>query len=395
MLALQGRGALHFKAVAAHLQGHGQLCHGLALRGWHLHPHASVLKVRQLLRLIELEHGGHAAVGTIEQLRPVGQGVSLHRMGHFAPHPVVQGLRFGDVVLGQVGAAQQRAKAVPKLVLKSAHGQVAAVLCGVQAVAGQRPGELVATGRGHAAPAVQASERDHRMGQHAVGNGHVHMPPLARALRVKQSGQDAHDSGHGAAQQVAHGQVGQGQLARRRAHLVGHPGIAAVIQVVPGLLAQRPGLAVAADAAVHQARVAGTHLVVAQAQASHYAGAKAFDQHIGGFAQLEQELHAFGVLQVQAHAAFIAVEHFAHRRRGVVARAQVFDLDDIGPQVGQVQGAHGAGQQAGEVEHAHALQRRAVGRMGGGAAHARAAVLRSSVFWTLPAAVSGSLSRNS
>ena len=302
-------------------------------------------------------------------------------------------------MLGQIGAAQQGTKGVPELVLESAHGQVAAILRGVQAVAGQRPGQLVTTGRGHAAPAVQASERDDRMGQHAVGNRHIHMAASAGALRVEQRRQDAHDGGHGAAQQVAHGQVGQGQLARGRSHLVGHPGIAAVIQVVPGLLAQRPGLAVAADAAVHQARVACTHHVITQTQPGHHAGAKAFDQHVGGLAQLEQELHAFGVLEVQAHAAFVAVEHFAHRRRGVVARAQVFDLDDVGTQVGQVQGAHGAGQQAGEVEHTHALQRWAVGlRIEGWAVHAAlpcATDLRNSVFWTLPAAVSGSLSRNS
>ena len=224
------------------------------------------------------------------------------------------------------------------------------------------------------------------------------MAALTGALRVKQSGQDAHDSRHGATQQVAHGQVGQRQLARRRAHLVSYPGKAAVIQVVPGLLTERSGLAVAADAAVHEARVAAAHRVVARTQAGHHAGAKTLDQHVGGLAQLEQKLHAFGLLQVQAHAALVAVEHFAHRRRGVIACAQVFDLDDVGAQVGQVQRAHGTGQQAREVKHAHALQRRAVGRGAGGwAAHALApaAVFRSSVFCTLPAAVSGSLSRNS
>ena len=138
----------------------------------------------------------------------------------------------------QVLAAQNGAEGFPELVLEGADGQIALVLRGVQAVAGQGPGELVGTGHGRAATGVHPRHRDHCVGQHAIGNGHIDMPPLPGALCVKQRGQDAHDSGHGTAQQIGHGQVGQGQLARRGGDLIGHTGKAAVVQVMPGLLAQ-------------------------------------------------------------------------------------------------------------------------------------------------------------
>jgi hypothetical protein len=52
---------------------------------------------------------------------------------------------------------------------------------------------------------MDGGQRDHGMGQDAVGNGHIHMTALAGALRVKQGRQNAHHRRHA---------VGEGDEAR-------------------------------------------------------------------------------------------------------------------------------------------------------------------------------------
>ena len=61
-------------------------------------------------------------------------------------------------------------------------------------------------------------------------------------------------------------------------------------------------------------------------------------------AVVRAHLDSLKVPYLDAQAPLVAVDLLAHASGRVVAQAQVFDLEHVGAQVGQMQGAHGAGQ---------------------------------------------------
>jgi hypothetical protein len=78
-------------------------------------------------------------------------------------------------------------------------------------------------------------------------------------------------------------------------------------------------------------------------------------------------LHAVGLLEIELQAALVAIDLAEYGREsrlvagpamaGIVTRARVFDLNDIGTHVGQVHAAHGTGQQPGQVEDTNSAER--------------------------------------
>ena len=262
------------------------------------------------------------------------------------------------------GVAQQ----VPELLLERAHRHVAAIGRLVHPVAGHAAAQQILAARPHPAAGEHLGEREDRVREARIGHRHVHVTPQAAALGIEQGDHDAHHRAHGAAEQIADLHVGQRGRAACSADLVEHAGVAEVVDVVTGTQGVGAGLAIAGDAAQHDARVAlGQHLV-AEAEARHHARAKAFDDDVGGLDQAQEQRAPFGLLEVQAQAALVAVDDLveparvaAHRAHGarVVAGAGVFDLDDVGAVIGQMLGGQGAGKEAGEIEDAHALEWRA------------------------------------
>ncbi|MNL04906.1 hypothetical protein D3C87_1254840 [compost metagenome] len=178
-------------------------------------------------------------------------------------------------------------------------------------VAGQRARQRVAARRAGVAMRVQRGQRHHRARQQAVGNGDVHIAPLPRALRVHQRRQNTHHRRQRAAQNVRHRHVGQRGLMRPASHLIGHARVGRIIQVMARRIAQRAVLAVAGDAANHQARVVPRQGRVVGLQARGHAGAKALDQHVGLPSQRRQHGLPVGVFQVQPQAPLVAVAHGA------------------------------------------------------------------------------------
>ncbi len=146
-----------------------------------------------------------------------------------------------------------------------------------------------------------------------------------------------------------------------------HAGIAAVVDVVTGHVAQRAVLPVAGDGAVNDGRVVRAHARVIGAEPRHDPGAKALDDDVGSRSQVHEGLHALGLLQIQLEAALVAVDEIENRGDArlvvgpaltrIVARARVFDLDDVRAHVRQVQTAHGAGEEPGQIQNADVGER--------------------------------------
>ena len=107
-------------------------------------------------------------------------------------------------------------------------------------------------------------------------------------------------------------------------------------------------------------------------------GAKALDQHLCGTNQLSQPVHRFRVSEIQGEASLVApidpppaIEAFGMVgmclppfAQGVTASGR-FQLDDVGTEIGELQGQHVARNQAGQIDHTHALQRTAWSGVGG------------------------------
>src|SRR4051812_4657333 len=134
-----------------------------------------------------------------------------------------------------------------------------------------------------------------------------------------------------------------------------------------GAVAVGTVLPVAGDRAIDQGGVRLLQHVVSHAELVQDARAKALDQDVRGLDQLEERLPATLLLQIEADRSLVAVEGEVDRRAGaervvllvavvgrrpahVVALTGVLDLDHVGAEVGEQQGAETAGQQAGEVE---------------------------------------------
>ncbi len=107
-----------------------------------------------------------------------------------------------------------------------------------------------------------------------------------------------------------------------------------------------------------------------QAHLFQRAGAVVLDQDLAGGQQVQQGVAACLRAQVDCQAFLVAGIDFPVQRQAVDApRAQwiagfrVFDLDDLGALIGELQADHVAGDQAGQIDHADAIQRGRGGRV--------------------------------
>ena len=141
-----------------------------------------------------------------------------------------------------------------------------------------------------------------------------------------------------------------------------------------GALPERAVLPVAGDRAVDEARVAFRERVVAHAQPLHHARPEALDEDVVVLREPKQDVARGRLLQVEPQGALVAIERQEVGRRravlllllaavvgrhpaDVVAAGRVLDLEDLGSEVGQQQGAEAARQKPGEVEDPQSLER--------------------------------------
>ena len=110
-----------------------------------------------------------------------------------------------------------------------------------------------------------------------------------------------------------------------------------VIDIVTRARRQRPGLAPAGHAAIHELRIAREHGVWPQAQALHDAGPEPFDQRIGFFGERESRVDPALRLEIKRNRAPAAqhdvVPPVAPEAEARIARA--VDQQDVGAHVGQ------------------------------------------------------------
>src|SRR4029453_2127705 len=156
---------------------------------------------------------------------------------------------------------------------------------------------------------------------------------------------------------------------RRAARLAGdgHDAAEGLHQrLVAGAVLARAGASERRDRAVHQPRVDRRQLVVAQAEGLHRAGPEVLDQDVGAGDHALEDRHALRRLEVERHVPLVAVDDQERRglpvlvrrpRARLVAARGVFDLDDVGAEIGQEHAAERAGQHPGEVEHADTFER--------------------------------------
>ncbi len=125
-------------------------------------------------------------------------------------------------------------------------------------------------------------------------------------------------------------------------------------------------LPITGDAHHDQAWVQCVQRFPAQAPAFQHAGAEVFNDDIALQGQFTSNLLAFGLAQIQRNGTLVATLH-APPQGGVfvqlppaaqrVALAGRFDLDDIGPKLGQQAAGIGAGNQGTQLQDFDAFER--------------------------------------
>src|SRR5207247_4972324 len=134
------------------------------------------------------------------------------------------------------------------------------------------------------------------------------------------------------------------------------------------------GAAEGGDGAVDQPRVDGGERLVAKAEALHGARAEILDEHVGRAHEGLHHLHRLRRLEIELHAALVAVEEevgggftvlVRRPRARLVAPPGVFDLDDVGAEVGEEGPAPWAGDDTREIDDTDAVEGEREGGHGG------------------------------
>ena len=130
----------------------------------------------------------------------------------------------------------------------------------------------------------------------------------------------------------------------------------------------------ALEADVDAARIDPGKRGVVESVLDHRARLEVFGHHVGTGGQAASHLGTLGLSQVDRNALLVAVEQReeARPRTQQMARAVAvdgFDLDRLGPQVGQHHATGRAHDHVGEFDHAQAGQRQRVGRGNGVCVH--------------------------
>ena len=129
--------------------------------------------------------------------------------------------------------------------------------------------------------------------------------------------------------------------------------------------APRAVLSEGADRAIDNARIAGTHGLIADAETIDRAGTKRFHKDIRGLTKRQQRLALRRVLEIDHHALLAAIEIAEeHRARPVgepdvpagIAFARRLDLDHLGAVIGHRQGQIRSRQEHAEIDDADAFE---------------------------------------
>ena len=179
----------------------------------------------------------------------------------------------------------------------------------------------------------------------------------AHAERALKAGDQIGDRRPGAHRRA----IGLAGHAHKPAHRLGD-------EIEGGPVAIGSAGAKAGEAATDQRGVQRLEPSPVKAHRRHDPGSEILDQHIAARDQLFEHRAAITAAQIQGQRALVAVERReipaqpvphrplpAHR----VARARGFDLDHLGPHIGQDHRAERPGQNARQIDHADTRQRHA------------------------------------
>ena len=370
--------------------------------------------VRQELRV--LQHGGRALgrrppdAGTVETLGPDVERLrrdDLVQRGDDLDAVLADGARVSEARIGQQVLAAERTADVPDMTvgLQSGEEEPFSVF-GLVRVHQRRLVGMPGLGRRDLAQVgLQAQVPPQHI---APGAQQRHLDDAAAAgvALLEHCGQQAGERGEPAdvVADTAAGVEGDaftvGQLHRQartgpeRADVVGRP---------VAVFASEP---VAADAAVHEVRMALDRCVRLQAEAVERVGTKVGQEHVGGSQELFECGAGIVLAQVEHHAALPAVVLRKGRVGKVVADAERaegaphgiargrLDLDHIGTPVGKESGGRRRGNPHAHLDDAQPGQRREALALRRGHAGRPVAAARSrrASFITLPVALSGSSS---
>ena len=216
--------------------------------------------------------------------------------------------------------------------------------------------------RGEVDPGLIGQGRDHRVQQRDVD-----LLPPSRRFPLVERRQDPLDRVHPGRD------VGDRDphLRGRAVGRAGHAHDAALPlddDVVPRLGAARPGVAVAGDRAVDQARQARVQMLEAEPQAVERARPEVLDQDVGARQEALEQRAAARLLEIERDAEFGAVDgqevaaFSLDKRRPpdarVVPLAGILDLDHLGAEIGQRHRGVGPREYPRQVQDPHPFERR-------------------------------------
>src|SRR6185437_3780532 len=135
--------------------------------------------------------------------------------------------------------------------------------------------------------------------------------------------------------------------------------------VVARPLRVRPVPPHARDRAIDQARIELREPRIADAELVGDTGTEILDEHIGVGDELLDDGTALRVAQIEGEAALAAIEGAIHRRVAAalipaakrIATFRVFDLDDLGAEIGEELSGIGPGDETRRLDHAIAGKR--------------------------------------
>ena len=218
----------------------------------------------------------------------------------------------------------------------------------------------------------ELDRRPFRRLQHHLRHRHVDVLAFARVIALHERGEDADRGLQPRVEIGVRDGLGAGnvvQLARRELHET-------QLGVHHGRVRPPSGhgavLSVAGDRAVHDLRVAGAHLLVAEADAVEDAGPEVLEHDVASRCQIGHEIAARLGAEVDGDAALAAI--LLREVDGQTADARLcgssevalgrLDLDDVGPQIGECLAAGRAGEHTRQVEHSHTGERARVRHFG-------------------------------
>ncbi|MNZ61580.1 hypothetical protein D3C78_796800 [compost metagenome] len=203
--------------------------------------------------------------------------------------------------------AQRRTQLLHEVGLQATHRQPASVARAVVVVEASTVEHLVLAPRRHAAR--QITRTRHRIqAERAIGHAHIQVLALPAVLAGNHRRQQADDSVQRSTGDVRRLNPQRQWPAVLASGVTGHSRQRQVIDVVPGAILVRTGLAIAGDRHVNQPRIDRPQCLIAQPQALHHARAKLLKDNVMVLQQLLDHLQRLGLLEIQRQAALVAIE---------------------------------------------------------------------------------------